>query len=55
MGGALYRIGENEGYASVVFGLKGDKPLLGITALEEMGLQVDPATKQLKPIERLLL
>lgn len=55
IGGALYRIGEYEGYASVIFGLESDKELLGVTALEEMGLQVDPITKELKPVELLLL
>ena len=55
MGGALYKFGRHEGYASVVFGVNEDKPLLGVTALEEMALQVDPVTKQLKPIELLLL
>ena len=55
VGGALYKIGKHEGYASVVFGSKKDKPLLGVTALEEMGLQVDPVTKQLRRTELLLL
>ena len=55
VGGALYKFGGYEGYASVVFGVDDDKPLLGVTALEEMGLQVDPVTKQLRPIELLLL
>jgi aspartyl protease family protein len=55
IGGALYRIGEYEDYASVIFGLESDKELLGVTALEEMGLQVDPITKELKPVELLLL
>ena len=55
IGGALYRIGEYEGYASIIFGLESDKELLGVTALEEMGLQVDPITKELKPVELLLL
>ena len=55
IGGALYRIGEYKGYASVIFGLEGDRELLGVTALEEMGLQVDPFTKKLKPVELLLL
>lgn len=51
----MYKFGRHEGYASVVFGVNEDKPLLGVTALEEMALQVDPVTKQLKPIELLLL
>ena len=53
--GAMYSIGKYEGYASIIFGINGDRQLLGVTALEEMGLQVDPITKQLKPIELLLL
>jgi clan AA aspartic protease len=55
IGGALYRIGEYKGYASVIFGLESDKELLGVTALEELGLQVDPITKELKPVELLIL
>jgi len=55
VGGAVYKVDRYQGYASVVFGVDEDKPLLGVTALEEMGLQVDPVTKQLRPIELLLL
>jgi hypothetical protein len=29
--------------------------VLGVTALEEVGLQVDPTTGELKPMELLLL
>ena len=53
MGVAL--IGWN-GYTSgapVVFGEPGDEPLLGVTALEAMGLQVDPTTQTLKPTDLL--
>jgi aspartyl protease family protein len=53
--GALYRIGEYEGHAPVIFGEEGDHPILGVTALEAMGLQVDPVTHELKPTELLLL
>ena len=53
--GALYRIGEYEGHAPVIFGVEGDHPILGVTALEAMGLQADPVSQQLKPIELLLL
>jgi predicted aspartyl protease len=52
---ALYRVGEYEGYAPVIFGEENDKPILGVTALEAMGLQIDPVTQELKPIELLLL
>ncbi|OIP26450.1 MAG: hypothetical protein COT13_00780 [Chloroflexi bacterium CG08_land_8_20_14_0_20_45_12] len=53
--GALYRIGEYEGHAPVIFGEEGDHPILGVTALEAMGLQVDPVSQELKPTELLLL
>lgn len=55
IGGALYRIGEHKGYAPVIFGLEGDRELLGVITLEGLGLQIDPVTKQLKPAELLLL
>jgi len=53
--GALCRIGQYEGHAPVIFGKEGDHPTLGVTALEAMGLQVDPVTHELKPTELLLL
>lgn len=55
IGGALYRVKEYGGHAPVIFGEEGDKPILGVTALEAMGLQVDPITHELKPTELLLL
>ena len=55
IGGALYMVGERGGHAPIVFGVGGDQPLLGATALEAMGLQVDPISKQLKPTELFLL
>ena len=39
----------------VVFGEEGSAPLLGVTTLELLGLQVDPMTGKLKPMELLLL
>jgi clan AA aspartic protease len=53
--GALYSVGEYEGHAPVIFGEEGDQSILGVTALEAMGLQVDPITHELKPTELLLL
>ena len=53
--GLLYRVGKHEGHAPVIFGEAGDQPILGVTALEAMGLQVDPITHELKPTELLLL
>jgi len=42
-------------HTTVVLGEEGDAPVLGVTALEELGLQVDPITGELKPMELLLL
>jgi len=39
----------------VVFGPEEATPLLGVTSLELLGLQVDPLTGKLKPLELLLL
>jgi len=40
---------------NVIFGKEKDTLVLGVTTLEELGLQVDPVTKQLKPTALLLL
>lgn len=42
-------------YSIVVFGEHSDAEALGVTTLEELGLQVDPTTGELKPVELLLL
>jgi len=42
-------------HSMVVFGQEDDDAVLGVTALEELGLQVDPLTGELKPMELLLL
>lgn len=41
--------------APVIFGEPEDIPVLGATSLEALGYQVDPVTKQLKPIELLMI
>lgn len=55
IGGALFKIGKYEGPAPVIFGNKKDKPLLGVTALEALGLEIDPVSGKLKPMELLIL
>jgi predicted aspartyl protease len=40
---------------TVVFGEEDDPPILGVTALESLGYQVDPVSGELKPSEMLLL
>jgi aspartyl protease family protein len=39
----------------LVFGPEKSQPLLGVTTLELLGLQVDPVSGQLKPLELYLL
>jgi clan AA aspartic protease len=39
----------------VVFGPEGSQPLLGVTTLELLGLQVDPVSRELKPLDLYLL
>lgn len=54
--GEVYMEVEGIGVTSVVvFGVEGSTPLLGVTTLELLGLQVDPMTGRLKPMELLLL
>jgi len=48
----FYEFSEFEGAAPAIFG---EHPVLGVTALEAMGLEVDPITKKLKPTTLLLL
>ena len=40
---------------TVVFGEKDDPAIMGVTALESLGYQVDPVTGKLTPSEMLLL
>ncbi len=47
IGGALYEYGGEKGYASVVFGERGDSNLLGATTLESLGLILDPLKRRL--------
>jgi len=42
-------------HSTIVFGDEKDTQVLGVTTLEELGLQVDPVTGELKPLELLLL
>ena len=48
-------IGEVFTHSIVVFGEEKDAELLGVTTLEELGLQVDPVTGELKQMDLMLL
>jgi aspartyl protease family protein len=55
VGLAFFKWNDHMSGAPVVFGEPDDMPLLGVTALEAMGLQVDPVTNELKHAESYLL
>jgi aspartyl protease family protein len=55
IGWASIEYGGKRRVVPVVFGEKGDTPVLGATSLEVLGYQVDPVTRKLKPVELLMV
>jgi len=55
VGIAQIEINKEITHSIIVFGEPADAQVLGVTTLEELGLQVDPISGQLKPLELLLL
>jgi clan AA aspartic protease len=55
VGGVLLEYGGDIAFAQVIFGEEGDAAIIGVTALETLGYQVDSTTGQLKPTEMLML
>lgn len=55
IGVAVVEYMDKVGGTIVIFGEEMDTPVLGVTTLEELGLEVDPVSKQLKPMTLLLL
>ena len=54
VGDAYFEINGQRGPAPVIFGEKGDEPLLGATTLESLGLVLDPFKRRLLPMRMLL-
>lgn len=54
VGEAYFEINGRRGTAPVIFGEKGDEPLLGMTTLEILGLVLDPFKRRLLPMRLLL-
>jgi len=54
VGDAYFEIDGNRGPAPVIFGEKGDQPLLGVTTLDSLGLVLDPFKRELRPMRFLL-
>ena len=55
VGAAEIEIKGHSTYSIVILGEPSDAEVLGVTTLEELGLQVDPVSGELKPLELLLL
>src|SRR5258708_7007255 len=55
VGDAYFELGGEGGAAPVIFGEKGDEPLLGATTLESLGLVLDPFKRRLIPMRMLLV
>jgi predicted aspartyl protease len=55
VGEAYVEVGKAGATSLLVFGPEDAQPLLGVTTLELLGLQVDPVAGQLKPLELYLL
>ncbi len=55
VGDAYFEFQGEGGAAPVIFGEKGDEPLLGATTLESIGLVLDPFKRRLIPMRMLLV
>lgn len=55
VGDAYFELKGDGGAAPVIFGEKGDEPLLGATTLESLGLVLDPFKRRLVPMRMLLV
>jgi clan AA aspartic protease len=55
VGDAYFELQGEGGAAPVIFGEKGDEPLLGATTLESIGLVLDPFKRRLIPMRMLLV
>ena len=55
IGGAVIEYQGHRAVAPVIFGEPQDTSVLGVTALESLGYELDPVTKKLKPVELLML
>lgn len=54
LGGVRYKYNGHIGFAPVIFGEKGDSQLLGATALEAMGMALNPLKRELIPLPMIL-
>ncbi len=55
VGDAYFEYKGEGGAAPVIFGEKGDEPLLGVTTLESLGLVLNPFKRELYPMRMLMV
>ena len=55
VGGAHLTFSDHTGPTLVVFGEPDDTPVLGVVAMEEMGLEIDPGSGEVRKAKRLLV
>ena len=55
VGNAFIRINGRQAPTPIIFGEKGDGTLLGVIALESLGLTIDPRTGKLRPTPLFLM
>jgi len=53
-GNALFAFQKTPGASPVIFGEKGDTPLLGMVSLEALGYILDPLRRELRPLPMVL-
>ena len=54
VGDAYFEYNGDGGSAPVIFGEKGDEPLLGVTTLESIGLVLNPFKRELYPMRMVM-
>ncbi len=55
VGNVFLRINGRQAPSPIIFGEKGDGSLLGIIAIESLGLTIDPRTRKLRPTPLFLM
>jgi len=55
VGGVLMEVMDRRRYVSVIFGEDNDTPVLGVTALENLDLELNPSTGELRPSSQMFL
>ena len=54
IGAAQFELQGQSGPSPVIFGRRGDAPLLGVVTLESMGLSLDPLRRTLRPLKLMI-